>query len=221
VDLSTNSDRLFVAFGSLRLEKEVPPFEYVRTLNNLPVKRVFIRDLRKIFYLRGLPGISDDLIGIRDYLQDIRERESIEKLVIVGGSAGGYAALLMGWLMAADEVYVFSPITYLPTRKGLEWLELLYGRNWRLIWTSLQTRFDSRIPRWHYDLRNVLTQDNGRTRYHIYYGGRNEKDVVRCQRMAGLPGVQLYKYDWDTHHIDRYLQQTGEWQRIFRDAVAL
>lgn len=219
MDFSSSSDRLFIAFGSLRLKSKVPPFEYVRTFNELPVKKIFIRDLHKIFYLRGLPGISTDMIATRDYLQEIREQEKIDKIVIFGGSAGGYAALLMGWLLGADEVHAFSPITFLPTRKGWELPRLAYGGNLRLLFKQLQIKIDPRLPRWQYDLQNILRQDNGRTHYNIYYGAAHKMDVIRSERMDGLPGIRLLAYNTNSHHIDRFLKERDQWSRIFQEAI--
>ena len=92
-DFSADSDQLFIAFGSLRLDRDLPPFEYVSSFRDLPVKKILLRDLHKLFFLRGLPGISNNILETRDYLQDICRREAINRLVVFGGSAGGYTAL--------------------------------------------------------------------------------------------------------------------------------
>jgi hypothetical protein len=218
-EFSADSNTLFVAFGSLRLEKDIPPFEYRNTLLDLPVKKILIRDLRKIFYHRGLPEICSDLDGIGDFLQDVCRRESIDRVVVFGGSAGGYAALLIGWMLKAHVVHAFAPITLLPSRRGTELLRLLQGRNFRLFNAQLKLMFDPRLSRNYYDLKRVLANGNGQTQYNIYYGKNHKRDIFRCERMSNLPGIRLLGYECSSHHVDHFLQETGEWSRIFQEAI--
>ena len=55
VDMSDASSTLLIAFGGLRGRIGMPPFEFLRLTGEIPVKRVFVRDLRQAWYHEGLP----------------------------------------------------------------------------------------------------------------------------------------------------------------------
>ena len=118
-ELEIESDVLLIAFSSMRLNHAVVPFEYDGVLRDVPVKKIFVRDLNQFWYQRGLPGIAGNLAGVGDYLTALIARQSVKKVVTLGGSMGGYAAIYYGWYVAADETHAFAPKTFLSPLKRL------------------------------------------------------------------------------------------------------
>lgn len=77
LDLEPDSRTLLVAFGGIRGGLGLPPFEFFRLTGELPVKKVYVRDLRQRWYHRGLPGIASDLAGMRAFLRVVVEEARV------------------------------------------------------------------------------------------------------------------------------------------------
>lgn len=105
-------------FGALQLQRRTPNFNWGPTFAPLPVNTLFVRDIAQMWYLRGLAGISSDVAVCARTLRGLLNDANIDHFAMLGAPLGGWAALLYGALMGADEVHAFSPVTYLPSRTG-------------------------------------------------------------------------------------------------------
>ena len=114
-DLDVESDTLLVIFGGLRGGLGVPLFEFKRTVSKLemPFKTPFVRDLHQAWYQKGLADITSNVDETRDYLHRVFDAQKPNRIVMLGNSVGGYAAILFACLAGADEVLAISPQTYL------------------------------------------------------------------------------------------------------------
>ena len=61
----------------------------------------------------GIPGIGSSATDIRDFLNDVIASADVDRVVMAGASAGGFAALLFGTWCGADKVIAFSPQTFI------------------------------------------------------------------------------------------------------------
>lgn len=91
---------------------------------------------------------------------------------------------------------------------------------WRMVRKQLRIRLDPRLDRTYYDLRPILGQDNGRTRYHIYYGEGHVKDTRHATHIADLPRVTLHPYPLNNHDVATHVQANGDLARIVSDTCA-
>ena len=80
-----------------------PPFEFFRLTQDLPVKRIFLRDHEQAWYHRGVRGAGNSVDEVAERLAQLFVQAKIDKVVMVGNSMGGYAALLFGNLLGATE----------------------------------------------------------------------------------------------------------------------
>lgn len=69
-------------------------------------RKVYLRDIHKEWYFRG---INSNYNTIDKVLSLLKEVSKGYKIVTVGSSAGGYAAILFGVLLDAERVFAFSP----------------------------------------------------------------------------------------------------------------
>src|ERR1043166_3150830 len=81
-----DSDVLLLAFGGMDRRLGIPPFEFMRLTGRTPVKKLFVRDPRRAWYHRGLPGYSSTLEETVEVLRQKTGRP--ERLVVTGSSAG-------------------------------------------------------------------------------------------------------------------------------------
>ena len=52
---------LVIAFGGLAGEMGIPPWEFFRILDDLPIQRVFVRDIEQVWYQAGVPRLGDTI----------------------------------------------------------------------------------------------------------------------------------------------------------------
>jgi pimeloyl-ACP methyl ester carboxylesterase len=136
-------------------------------------------------YHGGLKGLTRD---VPETVEHLRERfAGYDRVICVGASGGGYAALLFGSLLDVDSVIAFQPPTLL--------------------------RSQDKDPRY-VDVKPLL---NGATRYHVFgdldvSDPTDPHHVSHCERLADSPNVVVYK----KHHFTmKSMRDSGELRRIF------
>jgi pimeloyl-ACP methyl ester carboxylesterase len=212
--MAVDSRTLLLAFGGMVGRIGIPPFEFFSLTGSIPVKRLFVRDLRQAWYHRGVPHHGATLAEVAESLGRLIAPHEVDRLVVAGNSAGGYAALLFGALLGADTVLSFAPQTVLD-------LDLLAGmgdHRWddRLEPLAAASGLDTRFA----DLRQVLpAARRADTAYQIYFDDTLRSDRLHAERLAGVRGVRLYRFGRGSHSIARSLRETGALGRVLRDAL--
>jgi pimeloyl-ACP methyl ester carboxylesterase len=117
-----DSYALFISIRHRESEEELQnphAFSFWKAFSDLPVNRMFLRDPHRTHYHRGIPDIGNDLYELRDYILEYIESRRIERVVVVGTSAGGYAALVIAKLLEMKRpdlplrVHAYDPQTSL------------------------------------------------------------------------------------------------------------
>lgn len=80
-------------------------FEWKRNILNSARKVIFVRDIKKQWYLEGISFQINTVETLAELLK--KETEGL-KVICVGNSAGGFAAILIGCLIKASHVLSFS-----------------------------------------------------------------------------------------------------------------
>ena len=108
---------MIVSFGGLNSKVGgVHPFEFLNFISSTykDVDAVFYRDQKQAWYHDGIHGLSDNITTTADHLS--RLVKNYDKVIFLGVSAGGYAAILFGSLCNVDHVLSFTPQTLLDDR---------------------------------------------------------------------------------------------------------
>ena len=109
-----NADTIIISFGGCKSKLGgILPFECLRSLQDwFPrVDLKFIIDKNFAHYHKGIDGVSTN---IDDTINFIRNKIlGYKKVIFVGISAGGYAAILFGSLLNVNHVVAFVPQTIL------------------------------------------------------------------------------------------------------------
>jgi predicted esterase YcpF (UPF0227 family) len=108
----TNNDKeiLIVTFGGSNSSTfGMLPFEFRNCLTKWfpSIDKKFYRDLHQCWYQRGIEGISTNIEDTKVYLEKVID--GYKKVIFMGTSAGGYAAILFGSLLNVSHVIAFSP----------------------------------------------------------------------------------------------------------------
>jgi acetyl esterase/lipase len=201
---------LIVFAGTAGAFGGIPVIEFFNLVSDIPAYKIFLRDPEALWYQNGIPGIGNSVHDIVVYLKNQCELMGAKRVVTVGNSAGGYAAILFGVLIKADEIHAFSPKTRLLFESDFRDPELL-----RLLHQKIKTDESS------LDLRKFLLQRSGYSAtIQVYYAQHEATDARHALRLAGLPKVRLFKYPWAEHGLVRVVKKHGELKRLLSRAVA-
>jgi pimeloyl-ACP methyl ester carboxylesterase len=216
-ELDGDSRSLLVAFGGIRGgQLGMPAFEFFQATARMPVKRVFVRDLRQGWYHRGIPEYGDTLASVAEGLRALIDAHEVDRLVMAGNSAGGYAALVFGTLLGAHTVLAFAPQTVL----GLDELAAIDDHRWdeQLGAVASEGALDERWS----DLRDALPLARlAETRYQIYFDDSLAVDRLHAERLRGLDGARLYRFGRGRHKLVRELREAGALERLLHEALGL
>lgn len=81
-------------------------YEWYKIRVEAASKHIFVRDVYKQWYLKGVNAEIDSIEKLYEFLK--AETEGYQ-IITVGSSAGGYAAVLFGYLLNATKVLAFNP----------------------------------------------------------------------------------------------------------------
>lgn len=203
-------DVLFLAFGGVNMGVGMPPFEFLSSLTGQGAPGYFIKDFRQSWYHEGLLGISQDMDGTEAYLRGLVARHRPERLVTLGASAGGYAAIVFGCLLGADRVAAFSPQTDVNAH--------VVGQ---------YASYDTPPPSQFLDkgrsvpMKRFLKQRERLPEIRIYYGAENRNDAQDVGRLEGIEGVSLRPVEGVANHsIAGELKRRGMLGPILEELIA-
>ena len=162
-----DSHIIIVAFGGYyNRVGGIPQFEFLNYLGQhfYDCDRVFYKDSSKSCYHNGIDGISRNIDETVEYLKTVIKGYS--RVIFMGVSGGGYAAILFGSLLEITSVLAFIPQTLL-----------------------LPDKYDPRYR----DLKTVI---NNVTRYCIYGDSSitdpNDWHHIRhCENIRSFPNVSV------------------------------
>jgi len=198
-----------VAFAGIRGGLGIAPYEFLRSTEGLGARRILVRDLDQVWYLRGIRGLAGTLPAAAAALGD---EVGEGRLVVTGNSAGGFAAIAFGALLGADEVHAFSPQTAIDRPHRVRWLDARWPGRMRAV---------RRLPpaTEPLDLAPLLHACPG-PQVHVHFCGSHGRDARHARHLRNVPGVTLHPYEGDGHRLVRDLRDRGELARILTEAVA-
>ncbi|SFF07740.1 hypothetical protein [Spirosoma endophyticum] len=80
-------------------------YEWYRTRVEKATKHIFLRDIKKQFYLNG---INEQLNSVEKLFYFLQIETKGYKVIAIGSSSGGYAAVLFGSKLNAEIIYTFN-----------------------------------------------------------------------------------------------------------------
>lgn len=212
-----DSDQLLLAFsGAGSFHRSSEPFNFMSITQKYQFNRVFVRDLRQMWYQFGINGVTKNIDETAEYLSRAIGRHRINKVVALGSSLGGYAALLYGWLLEADVVHSIAPRTFVDAANRVEYRDLIKDEKLPMLYDSPD------VCAQYFDVKPVLeSAPNGKTVYHVHHCFEPEHDRLHAERLAGLPDVQMHQYEKGRHMLASYMARDGTIDRIIQEAFGI
>jgi hypothetical protein len=144
---------------------------------------VYLRDLGSGAFLRGVRALGSGESETIAALKDLVAKLEAPKTIVMGASAGGFAALRYGALMDADMAVSFSAPTDLGSLLGNTKPSISNPEFFAKV--LLDREGDLAL-----DLVPLLSIPR-RTKSILFYGADAAGDARQAERLRGLPGVAL------------------------------
>jgi len=197
----TVDSKVILVFFSARHITPRCRYNFLGLVNNLPGKKLFVRDIQDAWYNKGLPGITNNIESTATYLKQIIEQQDVEKVVFLGASSGGYAALLYGYLLEVDEIHAFGAQTKIPNSP--EEIKLL-----------------EKIESTYFDLATIYQAKATSSNCHLYFDSQFPPDVEHAHRLQQIASVKLHGYCANVgHKITMWLKHQNLLQSIILKAL--
>lgn len=205
---------LYIFFGGIAAGIAMPPFEFFNAAKILNENKIFIRDFSQCWYHSGLPGISVDIDTTAKFLWQEVHSINPRKVVFIGNSMGGYAAILFACLTGLGDAIAFAPQTFISPI-----LRLRYGdRRWKRQIFNMYARCCLKRKVW--DLKAPLLELGDGRKIDIYYSRDDRLDSVHAERLKKLDGVSVHCVANGGHGVVRTLRDEGKLAEIISGKYA-
>jgi len=206
-DIKPTSDTLIVAFtGKAAKFNMIRPFDFFQLTEILHHSRILIREPWHYSYLKGVDKTG--LNGLVKRLEKSIKEIAPERIIFIGVSSGGFAALLLGFLLKADYVHAFSPFTYYDLGNAIRNRDY---KNAMLRWPVVMFRlniFTPRDARQYLDLKPKFMSYVGKTQFNIH-ACTHSSDRTRAEHLRGCPQTRIYLYPGNTHNVTWGMLKSG------------
>jgi len=202
VERGDDDSVLIIAFTGFIHRLSMRVYEFFELTKATGYSRILLRDEYRVWYHHGIDRQRGDYPSLINYLKCEIEKLKPEKIICLGTSAGGYAAIVVGHHIGADYVHAFAPHTDLDIS-----LNSCLGRfrRSRYRWARLKLLVSTVARREFFDLRDLLKTHNGKTTYYIHHCAGVPRDVDGAKRIVGLPGVVGMPYPCQSHSVPSFL----------------
>lgn len=151
-----------------------------RYLAALNLTAIYLRDHSRLLFNNGIASVAPDFAGTVEYLRNLVSRLGARRLITIGASAGGYAAIRYGLALDATCIVGFSA----PTNLRADFLAD-DGRG-RAVAKRLQT-----LPADTLDVLPLILAKERETPIHLVYGEDMREDRRHALYLKDTPGVKL------------------------------
>lgn len=155
-------------------------FEWYGTRIAKATKHIFVRDVFKQWYIRGINAQCNNIEALAALL---KEEAKGMKVVTVGSSAGGYAAIVLGSLLQAEYVLAFNA--------QLD-INLIAPRN------PFVARYQNTKWGGYFSTKQHI---NPNTQYFYFYSHLSPQDMQQCHAMPKLPNFHRVAFSTSHHGI--------------------
>ncbi|MEQ1931119.1 MAG: hypothetical protein ABL957_11420 [Parvularculaceae bacterium] len=209
------SAELLVAFSGFATRyRPWESFHFMGLTRKYPVNKLFFRDTKQAWYHQGVPGVSTNVDETAAYIASVIAERSVKRTVAIGVSAGGYAALIHGWLLEVDEVHAIAPQSYIDVDNRLANDDFFMDEQVANIYET------DRAQQEYFDLVPLFTNgQNTRTQFHIHYCRNHRLDTLHALRLKDAPNVTLHDYEEGGHRLTPRLTKDGTLDRAIETAL--
>lgn len=212
IDIHEGSATLLVTFAGISGALGIFPFEFFNITKDFNINKIFIRDFNQSWYHSGISGISSDIEGTARFLQGIIKNKRYKKIVCLGNSMGGYAAIIIGTLINADIVHAFAPQTFLDNENR--------SRHKDNRWPEQIAQIPISTAESYLDLADFFEHYRNDCEINIHYPDDERIDIAHALHLKNHRNVVLHRYDQGGHQLVQHLKKSGELYRLLRNSLS-
>jgi hypothetical protein len=160
-------------------------YEWYNTRIQKSYKHIFVRDIFKQWYIAGINVAINSPEKLLNFLQ---QETKGYKIITLGSSAGGYAAVLYGSLLCADQVLAFNPQFEIQTllKKSTEKID------------PLLFRLRNKPVSMYYDIHKFI---NKKIDIYYFYSNKSVWDIEQCNHTKDLKTIHRIGFSTAHHGI--------------------
>lgn len=199
---------------------ETRPFEFVHSLQDKECDVLFLRDRHRAYYQSGVKGAGRTVDEVAHFIRSFVSQGKYDKLVTLGHSMGGYAAILIASKINADICLAISTLSFLDPENRTKYGDNRYAHEKQRLWES---RKESSA---YFDLKNYFaskthSEAKDRCSYFLFYGENDGLDKVHADRMTCTGHrVNVFEIAGGDHNTARTMRESGMLSRIFDNILA-
>jgi len=168
--------------------------------------RILVRDIHNSWYHRGVPGLGGHVDEVATSLRGLVRSIRPGRVMTIGQSMGGYAALLFGMLLGAERIVAFGPLSHLDPEEAIRQGDLRFLR--------IMQELAADPPRsGYYDLAQLGERLDYRGRIDLIFGtnsgvpgdDQGNLDAIHALRLARPRDVALHPYPGSDHAVVKWL----------------
>ena len=202
---------LIISFGFVNWE-ELPIFDFfgrtkkLEARTNSTFNRILVRDIRNGWYHRGVSGLGTHVDEIAATLRGLVHSIRPSRVLTIGQSMGGYAAIMFGMLLDADRIIAFGPLSHLDPEEAACYGDLRFL-------PVMKSLTADRPKSGYFDLVRLGGSLGHRGAVHVVFGTHpgiedveaGNLDAIHALRLARLPNVTLHPYPEADHLVVKWL----------------
>ena len=196
-------------------EDRIPSFNFYRLFeNDKYFDKLFIRDIKREFYLNGLKNTTKNFQETIDLIKELTSVKNYRKIVAIGASAGGFAAILYGQLLNFSKVIAFNPQTVLSIEMETVLKDYKFNKlcgKLRKLNTS-DTLYQNCL-----NLKNLIPF---KTKVDLHYSGLSKVDKKHAEYIEH-ENCKLIKYQSSSHLIAQQLRESEELKSIIEVSLGI
>lgn len=206
---------LIISFGFVNW-KETPNFDFFGRIKKQELQsgqvfnHLFIRDIHNSWYHRGIPGLGRHVDEAAGTLRGLIRSMGVARVITIGQSMGGYAAIMFGVLLGAERILSFVPLSHLDPDEAIRQGDRRF----------LRVMHDLRAnpPKSLYDdLPRMLKDPSFRGDLHVLYGTHpghddgvsSNLDALHAFRIASYKKTFLHPWPASGHTLVKWLIDHG------------
>ena len=207
---------LVIAFGFVSWSTR-PAFDFYGRLKKLEelsgehINKILLRDSGNAWYHRKIDGLGRHVDETAAQLRTLIASIAPSKVITIGQSMGGYAAIMYGLLLEVQQIIAFGPLSFL----DVEQARLYHELRWLPVMQGLA---ENPPASGYYDLATLCrARATQATELHIVFGTKPDQancsesvnlDAMHAHRLAAYGNCTLHPFPHSEHAVVQHLIDT-------------
>lgn len=202
IEISPDSSKLYIFFGGIVVSPDAKPVLefYGAAHKHVDSSKIFLRDFEQCWYQSGLKGYTHDIPSTKEFLKNKIEEINPDKVIFVGNSMGGWAAILFASMIGNVDVIAISPQSDITLFKTLRYKKKPTKKMRNAYRKNLFKKSTLNLKPW---LKKTMPGVN----VTVYVAKNSYMDMVDALHIKDIPCVKLHVFEDGGHLLVAKLKE--------------